>query len=249
MESKKVVIPEQTRVVRLITLMEVVVIGGMLVNQDGMLRPNLNPRSLIGMIPNLNPRSLIGMIPNLNPRSLIGMIPNQLNIFLMSLYTFLKRVGKVVIITKKVITLKMEASQARVNLNIMKKASRARVNLNIMNLNLIGGVQDPSHYLIRMLAVVIGMVVPSLSRNTCLVRVEKVKEASQARVNMKKASPARVNLNIMNLNLIGGAQDPSQFIRMAVVIGMVPTSLSLILNQFILAVVTGMVMMVTGCMT
>ena len=165
---------EQARVVRLITLMEVVVIGGMLVNQDGMLRPNLNPRSLIGMI------------PNLNPRSLIGMIPNQLNIFLMSLYTFLKRVGKVVIITKKVITLKMEASQARVNLNIMKKASRARVNLNIMNLNLIGGVQDPSHYLIRMLAVVIGMV---------------------------------------------------------------PTSLSLILNQFILAVVTGMVMMVTGCMT
>jgi hypothetical protein len=53
----------------------------------------------------------------------------------------------------------------------------------------------------------------------------------------------------MNLNLIGGAQDPSQFIRMAVVIGMVQTSLSLIRNQFILAVVTGMVMMVTGCMT
>lgn len=222
---------------RLITSTLLAVIGGMRVNQDGML-PNLSPRSLIGMTLNLNPRSLIGMIPNL-----------------LSLYTFLKRVGKVqvIIITKKVITLKMEESQARVNQSSMKKASLARVNLNIMNLNL-GGVQDPSHYLIRM-AVVIGLVVPSLSLNTCLVRVEKVKETSQARVNKKKASRARVNLNIMSLNLlIGGVQDPSQFIMMAVVTIMVP-SLSIILNHFILnhfilmAVVIGMVMMVTGCMT
>jgi hypothetical protein len=153
----------------------------------------------------------------------------------LSLNTCLVRVVKV-----------KETSQARVN---MKKASRARVNLNIMNLNLlIGGVQDPSHYLIRM-AVVIGMVVPSLSLNTCLVRVVKVKETSQARVNMKKASRARVNLNIMSLQLIGGVQDLSQFIMIAVVTIMVP-SLSIILNHFILmAVVIGMVMMVTGCMT
>ena len=158
------------------------------------------------------------------------------------------RVARLITSTLLVVIGGMRVSQDGMLPNLSPR-SLIGMTLNLNPRSLIGMIPHLlSLYLIRM-AVVIGMVVPSLSLNTCLVRVVKVKETSQARVNMKKASRARVNLNIMSLQLIGGVQDLSQFIMIAVVTIMVP-SLSIILNHFILmAVVIGMVMMVTGCMT